>query len=121
MTSSTATDPEALRERVHAALRGVQDPEMGESIVDLGLVGAVQVLDGADQPEGPGVLVVLIPTSATCPMADMLLQDTVDATQAVLPPGWLADATLDFDTPWSPARMSPALQRQFGWQPGSGA
>lgn len=105
-------DIDHLQAQVRGALASVCDPEMGEGIVDLGLVERIDV----DGDAGPGeVSVVLVPTSATCPMADMLLEDATDAAQRVLPQGWVARARLDFGIPWSPARMSPALQRRFGW------
>lgn len=91
-----------------AALQQVPDPELGESIVDLGLVASVTV-------DEAGVRVVLIPTSATCPMSDALIEDTEQAAAAALPPGTALDVVMDHDTPWHPSRMSAALQERFGW------
>lgn len=100
-------DP-VLADQVQAALRDVLDPELGESIVDLGLVERIE--------PGPGrVEVVLIPTSATCPMADLLVEDATFALQQVLPPGIVAQVRLDDALAWTPARMSPALRQRFGW------
>lgn len=97
-----------LTARLMAALQDVADPELGESIVDLGLVASVTATEA-------GVRVVLIPTSATCPMSDALLEDSEQAVAAVLPPGTPLDVVMDHDTPWHPSRMSPALQERFGW------
>jgi metal-sulfur cluster biosynthetic enzyme len=91
-----------------AALRQVDDPEMGENLVDLGVVGGVEVTDDA-------ILITLIPTSATCPMADVMLDDAEAAVQAICPDGLTAQADMDWDTPWSPERLSPALRERFGW------
>ena len=44
-----------------AALADVQDPEMGESLGDLGVIGGIEL-------DGSVLRVTLIPTSATCPM-----------------------------------------------------
>jgi len=104
---------EASETTVLQALEGVLDPELGESIVDLGLVERIELGDAR-------VAVVLIPTSATCPMAEVLIEDATDAVQRVLPAGWVAEVRLDFRVIWSPARKSQALQERFGWQVGGG-
>jgi metal-sulfur cluster biosynthetic enzyme len=100
------TDPDETR--VRAALHGVLDPEIGESIVDLGLVLRIEIDAGR-------VHVVLIPTSATCPMSDLLLEDATAAVRATCPQGTAVSVTLDWGTPWEPQRMSPELQARFGW------
>ena len=97
-----------LQEAVMAALATVDDPEMGENLVDLGVVGGVQV-------DGDAVTVTLIPTSATCPMADVMVDDALAAVQRVCPPGTTVDVHLDWDTEWSPERLAPALRERFGW------
>ena len=104
-------DDPSLTHQVHAALRGVLDPEIRESIVDLGLVARIET--------GPGrVEVLLIPTSATCPMTDLLVEDAARAVARVLPAGLVAQVRLDAGLAWTPARMSPTLQQRFGWQTG---
>jgi metal-sulfur cluster biosynthetic enzyme len=97
-----------LQEAVMAALATVDDPEMGENLVDLGVVGGVQV-------DGNAVTVTLIPTSATCPMADVMVDDALAAVQRVCPPGTTVDVHMDWDTEWSPERLAPALRERFGW------
>ena len=104
-TSNPSTD---LHAAVMAALAQVDDPEMGENLVDLGVVGAVNV-------EGDCVRVSLIPTSATCPMADVMVDDAMTAVQRVCPPGTDVDVHMDWDTVWSPERLAPALRQRFGW------
>jgi metal-sulfur cluster biosynthetic enzyme len=86
----------------------VYDPEVGEPILDLGLVERVEVVPGR-------VDVTLIATSATCPMTDVLLEDVIAAVATRAPPGTTIDARIDWDVAWTPARMSPALQERFGW------
>jgi ATP-binding protein involved in chromosome partitioning len=56
-------------EAVVAALRGVVDPELGDNVVDLGMVRAVQV------GEGGGVDVELALTIAGCPLRTQLRGD----------------------------------------------
>lgn len=103
-------DTLALTERVRQALQSVRDPEIGESIVDLGLVERIAAAADAQR-----LGVVLVPTSATCPMADLLIEDATEAAEQALPGGWTVEVTLDYTLAWSPARMSPALQQRFGW------
>jgi metal-sulfur cluster biosynthetic enzyme len=105
--------PPDLPQRARAALGDVLDPEVGESIVDLGLVDRVEVDQGR-------VFVTLLATSATCPMADLLIDDATEAVMRVLPPGVGVDVDIDWDRTWTPARMSPALRERFGW-PGGGS
>lgn len=93
---------------LRAALHTVPDPELVESIVDLGLVKSIAIGDGR-------VDVVLIPTSATCPMSELLIEDSTAALRVACPPGCDIHVEFDWDTEWHPGRMSPELQLRFGW------
>lgn len=99
---------ETLIAAVHTALRRVPDPELAESIVDLGLVDEVVVADGQ-------LSVRLIPTSATCPMADVLVDDVAAALQPLCGEALDLRVTMDWDATWTPERMTPALRQRFGW------
>jgi metal-sulfur cluster biosynthetic enzyme len=107
-TPPASDDIEATTARVRQALDTVLDPELGESIVALGLVQAIELAPAA-------VKVTLVPTSATCPMGDLLVDDATLAVQQVLPAGWIVEVDLDFEQQWSPQRLSPELREQFGW------
>jgi metal-sulfur cluster biosynthetic enzyme len=96
-------DDEAVRE----ALRGVDDPEAGMNIVDLGLVYEVRV-------EG-GVCVEMTMTSAACPMADMIVEQARAAIDAVVPAGTAIDVRLVWDPPWTPELMTGIAREHFGW------
>ncbi len=95
-------------EALRAALNTVPDPELVESIVDLGLVKHIAIGDRR-------VDVTLIPTSATCPMGEVLIEDATAALRAACPGGWAVHVEFDWDTEWHPGRMSPELQQRFGW------
>lgn len=90
------------------ALAEVQDPEIGENLVDLGVVAEVAL-------HGQVLQVTLIPTSATCPMADVMVDDATAAVQRVCPPEIEVQVAMDWDTEWSPQRLAPALRERFGW------
>lgn len=90
------------------ALRGVEDPEAGMSIVDLGLVYGVSV--------GPGrVHVRMTMTSPACPAAPYLVDEAIAAIRAVAPSGTDVEVELVWDPPWTPERMSAEARGRFGW------
>ena len=101
-------DAEPTDAGIRLALQDVLDPEIGESIVDLGLVQRIEI-------EPRRVRVELIPTSATCPMSEVLVEDTANAVRCACPAGTAVEVELDWDTVWDPQRMSPALKLRFGW------
>ncbi len=107
---NTGSDLTDLRTRIMAALRQVADPEIGENIVDLGLI---QRLELSLQP--PLAALVLLPTSATCPMADQIMDEAGCAIEAQCPPDWRVEVEMDWDGQWTPERMAPALRVRFGW------
>lgn len=94
------------------ALAAVNDPELGESIVALGLVADLALDDAAGAHEAR---LMLIPTSSTCPMLDVLVDDSATALESVLPADWNVTVVVDWETPWSPERLAPALRARFGW------
>lgn len=89
--------------RIWEALGRVTDPEYALSIVDLGLVYDVRVVDGA-------VRVAVTFTSIGCPAIDMILEDAEAAIRAV--PG-VRDVRLDvvWTPPWTRERVSARGRR----------
>jgi len=73
---ATGADAEGVEARVWEALRGVQDPEMPVSVVDLGLVYGVEVTGG-------GATVTMTLTYTGCPARDMLTRDVEQAVADV--------------------------------------
>jgi len=102
---ATMPDDDAVRE----ALRGVDDPEAGMNIVDLGLVYGVDV----DIDDGVGVDLTM--TTAACPMADMIVEQARAAIERVVPEGTVVDVRLVWDPPWTPDRMTGVAREHFGW------
>lgn len=101
---------QTLHERLMQALRQVSDPELGENIVDLGLVERLRM-----QAEPGCAALTLVPTSATCPMADEIIEAAGAAMRVLCPPGWVIEVEMDWELPWSPERLAPALRARFGW------
>ena len=86
------------REDVFEALRGVEDPELGMDIVDLGLVYDVMI-------DGPKVTVKHSLTSLGCPAGPMIQEQIHDTTKA-LPGVEDVEIELTWDPPWTPELMS---------------
>jgi metal-sulfur cluster biosynthetic enzyme len=86
------------KDEVVEALRGVEDPELGMDIVELGLVYDVEV-------EGPRVKVIHTLTSMGCPVGPMI-QENVDQIVRELPEVEDVEVELTWDPPWSPEKMS---------------
>ena len=85
-------------EDVVEALHGVEDPELGMDIVELGLFYEAEI-------DGPNVKVIHSLTSMGCPAGPMIQEGIRDAV-AALPGVETVDVELTFDPPWTPDRMS---------------
>ena len=85
------------REQVTEALREVFDPELGLSVVDLGLIYGIHVDAGR-------VRVEMTLTTPGCPLHDSM---TGWVRQAVATVPGVADVevVLTFEPPWTPERM----------------
>jgi metal-sulfur cluster biosynthetic enzyme len=88
----------ATKEEGVEVLRGVEDPELGMDIVDLGLMYDVEV-------EGPNVKVIHSLTSMGCPAGPMIQEGIHDAV-AALPGVENVEVELTWDPPWTPEKMS---------------
>jgi ring-1,2-phenylacetyl-CoA epoxidase subunit PaaD len=93
-----AADP---TDRVWDALRQVVDPEMPwVSIVDLGMVDAVEVEEGR-------VRVTLVPTYVGCPATDIIRQSAErQIAEALRLPVADVSATITHRVPWTTDRMA---------------
>jgi metal-sulfur cluster biosynthetic enzyme len=45
----------------------------------------------------------------------VMIEDVTEALRRACPDGLPVDVQMDWDTPWSPQRLSPALKARFGW------
>lgn len=89
------------------ALRGVNDPEIGINIVDLGLVYRAE-----RRPDGIEVAISL--TTPSCPLGEMLIEEAREVLQRRFPDTPSIHVELVWDPPWSPDRMSETARRQLG-------
>jgi metal-sulfur cluster biosynthetic enzyme len=86
------------KEEVVQVLRGVEDPELGMDIVDLGLLYDVEVEDSS-------VKVIHSLTSMGCPAGPMI-QEGIHEAVAALPGVENVEVELTWDPPWTPEKMS---------------
>ena len=87
------------RETVLDALRAVADPEIPNvSIVDLGMIGDIEVRDGR-------IGVELLPTFVGCPALEMI-RGAIEARLAAFDRP--VDVQVSFATPWSSDRITEA-------------
>ena len=79
------------------ALENVFDPEIGLSVVKLGMIYGVTI-------DGARVRVLMTLTAQGCPLHDVMT-DGVRAAIGALPGVEHVDVDLTFDPPWTPERM----------------
>lgn len=89
------------------ALRAVIDPELGVNIVDLGLVYALELVDGRAD-------VVLTMTTPACPLSAVIEDQVKDALYEADPALSEVRVAVVFEPAWSPAMMSDTARRQLG-------
>lgn len=103
----TVEETDELVRKVREALRLVIDPELGDNIVELGLVYYVGVQEG-------GVAnIVMTTTTRGCPATNYLKNGARDGAWAV--PGIeFVDVSLTYEPPWTPQMMTPEARMRLG-------
>lgn len=100
-----ATKP--LADEIRRSLRLVIDPELGENVVDLGLIYNVAVAAG-------GVaLIQMTTTTRGCPAAGYL-EDAVRAAARAVPAVTRAEVFMTYDPKWTPDMMNDDARRNLG-------
>jgi metal-sulfur cluster biosynthetic enzyme len=105
--SSNGDDRPATVDDVREAIRVVVDPEIGISIVDLGLVYDIVVDDGVAK-------VTYTLTSMGCPVGP-LIEAQMQQVVSLLPGLESAEFTMVFKPPWSPEMMSDEAKAALGY------
>ena len=95
-------------DELREALRSVDDPEVGMSIVDLGLVYRIDVT-------AERVRVEMTMTTQACPMSDLITDNARRAVVALVPEGAGVDIELVWEPFWTPDMMSESAKQTFGW------
>lgn len=94
-------------EKIREALRKVMDPELGVSIVDLGLIYDIRYENGEAEVE-------MTLTSPGCPLAPIIDKKVKEALKNVSEIKKLT-VELVWDPPWSKELMSDDLKAEFGF------
>ena len=98
------TAPEITKESVYAALKDVYDPEIPVSIVDLGLVYDVKIID-----DWVGVKMTL--TSPGCGLSAQIANNVRERV-AKLPGVADADVRIVWQPEWNPSMMSDEAKKK---------
>ncbi len=91
------------REQIIDALREVRDPELGISVVDLGLIYDVAIDRGH-------VHVTMTLTAPACPLHESMAEWVRQAVGRI-PEVEQVLVTIVFDPPWTPARIATHVSR----------
>ncbi|MCZ7657015.1 MAG: metal-sulfur cluster assembly factor [Xanthobacteraceae bacterium] len=89
------------------ALRPIVDPEVGISIVDLGLVYRAERVSGR-------IDVAITLTTRACPLGEMILEEVRAALATCFPDVGEIRVDLVWEPPWTPDRMSPDALSRLG-------
>lgn len=100
--------PSPRTQSIVDVLSRVIDPEVGENIVDLGLVYGIEVNQTIAS-------INLTLTSSACPMGEMLLDDIHETLTKMLPSEMEFHINLIWDPPWDPDMMSVEAKQHLGW------
>lgn len=107
MTSDTFTPPAELTEAyIRQLLSQIIDPEVGASIVEMGLIYSIRISDNA-------IDIDMTMTSPACPMGGMILDDIDETLNRYLPESVTHAVHVVWDPPWDPSKMSPVLRERF--------
>jgi metal-sulfur cluster biosynthetic enzyme len=98
---------EGLAESVRQSLRMVIDPELGENVVDLGLIYKVEVV------EAGVVQVEMTTTTAGCPAASYL-REAVESAAWIVEGVQHVEVGLTYDPPWTPDMMNADARAHLG-------
>lgn len=104
---SEQSDIAVTEEQVRNALKDVHDPEIPVSIVDLGLVYEVKIID-----DWVGVKMTL--TSPGCGMSAMIANNAKERIRKI--PGVSdADVRIVWHPQWNPTMMTAEARKRLGW------
>ncbi|AAX74308.1 FeS assembly SUF system protein [Brucella abortus 01-4165] len=109
-SASAIPQDELLRmtDDIIAALKTVYDPEIPADIYELGLIYKIDIEDDRT------VKIEMTLTAPGCPVAGEMpgwVENAVSAVEGVS----FVEATMTFDPPWTPDRMSEEAQVAVGW------
>lgn len=99
----------SLQAKIEEQLKTVLDPELGISIVDLGLVYGVSVTKSGKAK------VTMTLTTMGCPMFGVIEAQIEEALMAI-PEIEDVKTEITFDPPWDPSKMTETAKAQLGFE-----
>ena len=99
--TETTTDTLPTEDDVRTALKSVYDPEIGISIVDLGLVYGIQV-----DPDSKNVLIDMTLTTPACPLGPIIKTQAHSVPTNTFPAVNDVDINLVWTPRWDPRIMA---------------
>lgn len=98
-----------LQTKIETALKTVLDPELGISIVDLGLIYGVSVTKNGRAN------VTMTLTTMGCPMFGVIEKQIEDVLMTI-PEIEDVKTEITFDPPWDPSKMSESAKAELGFE-----
>ena len=98
MSASAGGAGAPTREQVVEALGGVFDPELGMSVVELGLIYGIEIANSA-------VSIAMTLTAPGCPVHDVM-PGWIRRAVAAVPGVESVEVRITFDPPWTPDRIN---------------
>ena len=95
-------------QRIYTALQSVIDPEVGENLIDLGLIYGIQIQNNIAK-------VTFSMTSQACPMSEMVIENIHDTVSKVLADNTALELDLVWEPEWEPTMMSEQAKQRLGW------
>lgn len=95
-------------EEVKNALKDVVDPEIGLSVIDLGLIYKIDIIE-----DGKTVNIDMTLTVRGCPL-QIAMQNMVQKKILSLRGVEKANVNLVWDPPWNPTMISDEAKKRFG-------
>lgn len=102
------------RAQVKKVLKTVIDPELGQNIVDLGLIYNIQVT--RDKGQGTSIHITMTLTTPGCPLGGWFVEQVKQAVATGLKiseENVLVEIT--FDPPWTQDMMSDEVRAELGF------
>jgi metal-sulfur cluster biosynthetic enzyme len=101
---------DGIEAEILAALREVDDAELGVNIVDLGLVISCVIAPG-------DISIRLMMTTPTCPLGRLIAETAAATVGKRLGPDYTVHVQVERDAHWSPDLASPEVRARFAPSP----
>lgn len=95
-------------QRIYHALQSVIDPEIGENLIDLGLIYGIRIANNIAR-------VTFTMTSYACPMSELVIEDIHETLRKTLADNIEIDLDLIWEPAWEPSMIVAEARKRLGW------